>query len=446
MGKTDRYARDKTFLNRKKATELAENYGTPLFVYDSKTLFQQVKSLSHAFAWNRGFRSFFPVRLLNNPHLLRVIHQAGCGVQCCNEVELRLARLAEIPGEDIQFYSCFPGFSDWRFAISSGATIILDRADQLADIRTEEYGDRAIGLRLNTDGFIAPPGLPRNAYPSKLGMDKKELFAVAKKAASRGFQKIGLYLSASGEVYSEGLLSRVTRVIMRIAGELGRELGIQVAWCHIGGDIYWSTEENQVDYLPREAALIRKSYGQALKQWPELKDIPLFAEIGQYISMPAGLVLTRAAGVKTAGCTYVGTELSCAHMPQATRFRRHYHVSKPGKDMAQGRETFCLAGNLPDPGDVLKGASLLHPVETGELLLIHDAGGFGRASSSNFCGSLRCAEVLMDDHGHRLISRRETFEDYIACLEGYQKEQKHSQEHCAQPQGEDDFRDLGSKA
>lgn len=444
--KLPRYCDDQTIVNRKLAQELAETYGTPLFVYDSRMIRSQTEKVYQAFSWNPGFRTFFPVRMLDNPHLLRVIHEAGCGVQCCNGTELRLAQMAGIPGEDILYYQCFPDYDEWNLAMSSGAVILADRAQQLEDIRLHRYGNRIVGLRLSTDGYVKPHGLIRKKFTTKLGMRKGELFDAAKLAKERGFSGIGLYLSLGVDYLGQGLLAATAKAVLDVAGELQETLGIPVSWCNIGGDIQWSTDWEYVDYLAPEAEAIEKNYRQALLKWPALENMVLFTELGRHIAMPAGVAITRVTGTKALDFTYVGTELSTAHLPDATRHGRIYDVSKPGRSSVAACVRHHIVGALPDANDELTNTGLLKPVRMGELLLFHNTGVLGRATSSNFGGTLRCAEVLLGEEGHRLIRRRETFQDYVSCLEGYQQEKQCPQQECAGAEAQGDIRDLGSKA
>ncbi len=423
MGQPKYYTRDKSFLTKKLAEELAGAYGTPLFVYDSKTIRNQAEKVRKAFSWNPGFQMYFPVRILNNPHMLRAIHSAGCGVQCCNGVELRLAQMAGIPGQDIMYYEMLPDYDSWNLALRCGATVILDSGEQLEDIRVNAYEGKALGLRLNAEGYLDFQGIYQRSQGSKLGMSKGELIATAQRAVERGFENLGLYLSPGKEFSQPGALAQCTRKILEVASQLQTDYGIAVRWCHIGGDIYWCTKETPEDYLPSEAKSIENSYRTLTEKWPVLQGVNLIMEVGQYISMPAGLTIAKVLGIRSRGTSYVYTDFSSCAVPGAVKTGRHYHVSRPGKTLLEDRCSYRLVGNLPDPKDELAGCHVLHPLQRGDLVLIHDTGAYGRSSSSNFCGTLRGAEILLEEDGYRLISRRETFQDYIACLEGYEDQQ-----------------------
>ena len=113
MGQPE-YAFDKTFCSAALLRALAEEYGTPLLVYDRETWLGRVKLLKEAFSWAPGFRQFFPVKTAANPALWQLALQAGCGLLCSSEVELSLAAQAGGTGQSLLFTSCFPGREDWE--------------------------------------------------------------------------------------------------------------------------------------------------------------------------------------------------------------------------------------------------------------------------------------------------------------------------------------------
>ena len=106
MGQPE-YAFDKTFCSAALLRALAEEYGTPLLVYDRETWLGRVKLLKEAFSWAPGFRQFFPVKAAANPALWRLALQAGCGLLCSSEVELSLAAQAGGTGQSLLFTSLF---------------------------------------------------------------------------------------------------------------------------------------------------------------------------------------------------------------------------------------------------------------------------------------------------------------------------------------------------
>lgn len=437
------YEADKTFLQAKSARELAQAYGTPLFIYDRKTLEAQVARVDGAFSWNSGHKGVFPVRQLHNPALLRIIHGAGCSLLCCNAVELRLAQMAGAPGADILFSAFFPDGESLDLALSCGAAIILDCGEQLEDIPFHVYGERVLGLRLNEEEMPRRASRFSRRAHTKLGMFEPELMATIRRASARGFRRFALSLVSGDPGYTTGTLADMSEQLLSVACRLRRELGIQVEWCHIGGDIPWPTTPGRITTtIESEAEMVREKYMVAMAD-EDSRCVPLLTQVGPFLTMPAGVFLTRCLGIKRNSITHVGVDASGTHMPRAVERGIHYHVSKVGDHQLEGRETVHLVGPLQEKQDTLTKMQCLPPLRTGDLLLIHDAGAYGRSDSSNYGGILRCPEVLLDDNGPRLIARRESFADYIACLQGDQQEYQKPQHYGTQAKGYDHIQEPG---
>lgn len=401
------------FITKRLAVQLAEQYGTPAFIYREDLLRKQFQEIQAAFSWNKGFREFFPVRELNNPALLRVIHGFGCGVVCTNEVELRLAKMAGIPGKDILFETWNPSGQDWRCAISSGAVIILNHTQQLEDLPSQDYQNDVIGLRLSTNDLSCALGCPPSKVLSKLGMPEDELLLTAHRAMQRGFRGIGLYMSASEYTCNKGALAMMAKHLLTTARKIQTQLGIRIDWCNIGGNVMW-TPEPQFTTIAQEAEAVRKTW----ENFREFGNVPVYVELGEYLAAPAGVLMTRVGWIKQNKTTFTAVDSSCSHLRKAVNKGKNFYLSKVDTRSDPILESVHIAGALVDPQDVLHGIQVLPPVRTGDLILIHHVGANGRTMSCNYNGTLRCPEILLGEDGPRLIARRETFEDYIACLQG----------------------------
>lgn len=411
------FAPDKTFLKPKLARELALTYGTPLFIYDRKTLEDQVARVNAAFSWNPGHRTTFPVRYLHNPAILRILHQAGCRLLCCNAVELKLARMAGVPGEDLFFSAYFPDEESLEMALSCGATIILDRGEQLEDIPLHLYGNRVLCLRVNYEQVQRYALHTSRPTHSKLGMFEPELMRTISRAQNRGFKRFALSVDADNIVELQSPMSLMIKYLLYVAHKVQFELGIRLKWCNIGRNMLWpNAHETDPMHIEKEVPLVQKKW-EFFAADDDGWAIPIFSQVGSYLTMPAGLYITRVLGSKNGDIIYVGTDGCFAHMPKGVIRGLHYHTSKVGDNRLDDRKTVHLVGRIQENADVLSKRQCLPPLRAGDLVVLHNAGAYGRSNSSNYGGTLRCPEILMDTDGPRLISRRETFDDYTACLQ-----------------------------
>ena len=93
------------FITLEKAREIQQQIPTPFHIYDEAGIRANARRLHQAFAWNQGFREYFAVKATPNPHILKILHEEGCGCDCSSYTELLLAQAVGITGRDIMFSS-----------------------------------------------------------------------------------------------------------------------------------------------------------------------------------------------------------------------------------------------------------------------------------------------------------------------------------------------------
>ena len=402
MGQPE-YAFDKTFCSAALLRALAEEYGTPLLVYDRETWLGRVKLLKEAFSWAPGFRQFFPVKAAANPALWRLALQAGCGLLCSSEVELSLAAQAGGTGQSLLFTSCFPGREDWEAVRKTGAQVILDSPSQLAEAPLPE--GKTLGLRLKYHH-----GSGKRALWSRFGMDREQLLDAAILASRRGATSLGLHVHRTG-LYRPGEWCSSAEAIFGLVEEVQEAAGLPVAWCDLGGGLLWDQKEAYTLDLPKEAAAIREAFERTVPAAGR-EQMEIRTQLGRFLAAPCGLLLATVRGVKD---SWVGVDASMADLPRACLAGVQYHVSLLGSIGLQGRSSRFLSGRSTDSLDHF-GRRLLPPVSPGDILVFHGAGAYSRSMASNYGGSLRCPEILLEDGVPRLIRRREVVEDLLPGL------------------------------
>ncbi len=392
------YELDIPFGETETLRNLAEEYGTPLLVYDRETLEKQSRALFDAFSWCQGYRQYFPVNQMENPALLRVLVQMGCGLFCSNAWHISLAKQAG--AKDILFYACFPTQEDWEAAKSVGATVILDNAQQLSMVSPENYGNRVLGFLVQPDYQLMVPAIGRGRSINKFGMSWQELLKAAKCAASAGFTKLGLHMQSAPIAVVEGYPEVETQFLLELSREVQRQTGIEVSWCNLGGGIFWDKRHEGMIDLPKEAGLVRKK-AEAMG----FAHMAFHTDVGRYLASPAGILLSRVRGVKRQKNVIVGTDASIADLPRTILPGVRYHISVLGSYAISGRQTCYVAGPIMDRVELYSGRYVLPEVEPGDILIFHGVGAFSRAMASPYGGSLGCPEILLD-HGKCICIRQ----------------------------------------
>ena len=147
-------------------------------------------------------------------------------------------------------------------------------------------------------------------------------------------------------------------------------------------------------------------------------NIRIAAELGRYISGPAGWLVTRAIHEKHTHKEYIGVDACAADLMRPAMYGAYHHITIAGREAEAPVQKYDVVGSLCENNDKFAVDRMLPRVNMGDLLVIHDTGAHGRSMGYNYNGRLRSAEVLLKEDGSfELIRRAETPRDYFATLD-----------------------------
>jgi diaminopimelate decarboxylase len=416
---------------------------TPFYLYDERGMRQGARALHRAFAWAPGFREYFAVKATPNPHIMSILADEGCGMDCSSLAELALAGHIGLAGERIMFTSNNTPPEEYREARRLGAIINLDDVGHLEGARGLGLGTRESGFAEAVPGgtgSLAPSPEPRappellcfryNPGPlregnaiigrpeeSKFGSTREQLFRGFALAREHGVRRFGLHtMVASNELDPEYFVA-TARMLFELAVDLHAGLGVRLEFVNLGGGI-------GIPYLPEQPAVdlervsqgIRAAYA-ALVAPAGLAPLRIFLECGRLMTGPHGVLVTRVRHIKRTYRRFAGVDATMADLMRPGMYGAYHHITVLGKEQAPADEVYDVTGSLCENNDKFAVQRPLPALEAGDVLIVHDAGAHGRAMGNNYNGKLRCAELLLRaDDTLQLIRRAETLEDYFATL------------------------------
>jgi len=412
--------------------KLAAEYPTPFHVYDEKAIRANARRLKAAFAWNPGFHEYFAVKAAPNPHLIQVLREEGFGCDCSSMAELVMSQAVGNVGENIMFTSNDTPAEEFRKAAELGAIINLD------DITHLDFLERSLGGKLPEllccrwnpgplKGGNAIIGKPEEA---KYGFTTAQLFDAYAQMKAKGVKRFGLHtMVASNELDPQYIIDTAT-LLFDLVVQISEKVGITFDFINIGGGIGIPYKPDQVEQpLEVIGAGIEKAYHEHLlaKGHPALK---VFMECGRCITGPYGYLVSRVRHIKRTYKTYVGLDACMANLMRPALYGSYHHISVPKYGAAGTSYNFpgvtpevplmkCdVTGSLCENNDKFAIDREIPVVESGDLVVLHDAGAHGHAMGFQYNGKLRSAELLMrEDGSFKLIRRAETLADYFATLD-----------------------------
>lgn len=390
-------------------TRVAEEVGTPVYVYSRRTLRDHYRRLDQAFA-EVPHLICFSVKANSNLGVLSVLAREGAGADIVSGGELYRALKAGIPPEKIVFAGIGKTAEEMAFALRSGILMFNVESEEellLLDRVAAETGRRAnIALRVNPD--VDPgthPYIATGMKEAKFGIDTEEALALYERAASMDHLRVvGVHQHIGSQITDVEPFRESLEKTGHLVRSL-RERGLDIRYLNIGGGFGIPYGEEQVPYPV--------DYARALA--PVLKEHGYTAilETGRMIVGNAGVLLTRVLYRKSSGKKrFLVVDAAMNDLIRPSLYGS-FHRIIPVVDRGMEEETVDVVGPVCESGDFLARDRALPRAEPGELLAVMSAGAYGFVMSSNYNSRRRAAEVMVDGRDFLVVRERESLDDLV---------------------------------
>ena len=385
----------------------ADQFGTPLYVYNSATITGQYEKLKKAFSGHKT-RFFYACKALSNVSILRHIHGLGSGLDCVSINEVRLGLHVGFAPDDILFTPNSVTFEELVEAKNLGVNLNIDNISLLERFGATFGGSYPVCVRLNP--HIEAGGnykIQTGHIDSKFGISIHQLRHLERVVKGTGLHVKGLHMHTGSEIKDVGVFMRALEILFDAAGRFPEldflDLGSGFKVPYKPGD-----PETDVNALGKQVAeafkTFEKEYGRDLECW---------FEPGKYLVSESGYLLVNVAVVKqTTATVFAGVNSGFNHLIRPMFYDSYHHISNLTNPKGTGR-LYTVVGNICET-DTFAWDRLLPDIRENDLLAFHNAGAYGFEMSSSFNSRTRPAEVLLEDGQLRLIRRRQTFEDLLA--------------------------------
>jgi diaminopimelate decarboxylase len=146
--------------------------------------------------------------------------------------------------------------------------------------------------------------------------------------------------------------------------------------------------------------------------------LDLYMECGRFITGPYGYLVARVRHIKKTYKNFAGLDACMADLMRPAMYGAYHHITVVGKEDERAEEMYDVTGSLCENNDKFAIDRMLPELQSGDILVIHDAGAHGHAMGFNYNGKLRSAELLLREDGKvEQIRRAETLEDHFATLD-----------------------------
>ncbi|HSO50806.1 MAG TPA: diaminopimelate decarboxylase [Acidimicrobiia bacterium] len=391
-------------------SQLASEFGTPLFVYDEDHVRRRCREAVTAFPDGVAYAT----KAFLCGAMAQLAHEEGMQLDVATGGEIHVALASGVPADRLVFHGNNKSETELRQALDAGVgRIVIDSTTEFEKIES-----------LAAAGFPAPtvlvrvnPGveahthefLQTGAADSKFGITivgGEAATLVERARASDAMRFIGIHAHVGSQVFDVSSFERAIGVIAGFAAPLGIEE------LSIGGGL-------GVAYIEGEKAPTITEWGAAIANAVSASGLEarIVAEPGRSIVARAAVTIYTVGTIKQIPGvrTYVSVDGGMSDNPRPVLYGSGYEVFVPTATSADRTREIRLVGKHCESGDVLAwSARVPDELAPGDLLATPVTGAYGHSMGSNYNMVRRPAVVFVRDGEARLVVRRETHQDLLA--------------------------------
>ena len=389
---------------------MAEQFGTPLYVYDEEHLRNRCREAVAAFGKDRVI---YATKAFLCGAMARLANEEGLLLDVATGGELFAALHAGVPGERCVLHGNNKSVEELRAAITARVQhIVVDSFDELDRIE-----------KLHSEGMPAPrvqlritPGVHVDTHDyvatgqddSKFGFNLNNgdaMRAIQRAQASTAVELVGIHCHIGSNVLSVANFADACAVMVNLFSS------VDLPELTLGGGL-------GVAYTNGETAPSMSEWADVLKRATSAIPVEkkVFVEPGRSIVATAGLTVYEVGTVKSIEGirTYISVDGGMSDNPRPMMYGSAYEAFDPARTSADRTEHVRIVGKHCESGDIVIHDALVAPnVQPGDLLVTPVTGAYGHSMASNYNKVPRPSVVFVADGAAREVVRRETYEDLV---------------------------------
>ncbi len=403
--------------------DLAEKYGTPLYVMDEEEIRSKAKVFREGFMHpDIQTEVIYASKAFMTKAMAKLIHEEGLSLDVVSGGELYTALSAGYPSEKIYFHGNNKSVEEIEFAIESRVgTIIVDNRDEMNRINETLTGSgraQRVILRVN-------PGIEAHTHEyisttkndSKFGVSifSEETVSLIKDLdASENLDFRGIHCHIGSQIFEEESFEKAAEMMVKYMVRL-RDEGINIKELNLGGGfgVQYVTEDSPMDCQVFLPGILEK----IMSLCTEHKLIPpkILIEPGRALVANAGITIYKVGGTKKtfSGKNYVFVDGSMADHIRTALYDASYTAHLSDRMSEEAGLNYTVTGKACESGDIIiKNISLPEP-KTGDLMAVLSTGAYHYSMASNYNRLTKPAVVFVMNGQSRTVVKRETYEDLI---------------------------------
>jgi diaminopimelate decarboxylase len=386
--------------------ELAEEYGTPLYVYDKKKIEERYGKLTSAFE-GKDVRFFYACKALGNINILNIIKNIGCGLDTVSINEVLLGLKVGFEPKNIIYTPNCVAFDEIKEAVDLGVHINIDNISILEQFGNYYQGNYPVIIRFNP--HIMAGGnynISTGHIDSKFGISIHQLRHVLRVVKTLNINVEGVHMHTGSEIKDMQVFLQGLEVLLDIAREFPN---LKILDLGSGFKVPYKEDEKETDVQK-----LRDIISGPIEEFQKERNckVEVWFEPGKYLVSESGTFLVKTNVIKpTPATVFVGVDSGFNHLIRPMLYGSYHRIDNISNPSGTER-IYTIVGNLCET-DTFAWDRMLTEVNEGDILAFHNAGAYCYEMSMNYNARFKPAEVLVSGEKHALIRKRENMDDLL---------------------------------
>ncbi len=393
-------------LTHSQLVELAEKFGTPLYVYHAEKIKEQYQTLEKAFSDTHA-RFFYACKALTNINVLKYVESLDAGLDCVSINEVKLGLKAGFTPDRILFTPNCVDFAEIEAGKDLGVNLNIDNISILEQFGNKFGGSYPICIRFNP--HIMGGGhykMSTGHIDSKFGISVHQMRHIERIIKSTGLHVAGIHMHTGSDIKDVNVFLAGLEVMFEVAEHFPDLKFVDLG---SGFKVPYHEDDVRTDVFDLGAKV-----GEAFVKYTKEKgrQLEVWFEPGKFLVSEAGYFITKCNVIKqTTATVFVGVNSGFNHLIRPMMYEAYHMIENISNPFGNPR-IYTVVGNICET-DTFAWDRKLNEVREGDYLVFYNAGAYGFEMSSNFNSRLKPAEVLVKDGEPLLIRKRDEFEDLL---------------------------------
>ncbi|MEO9501597.1 diaminopimelate decarboxylase [Nonlabens ulvanivorans] len=385
---------------------IAQEHGSPVYVYDAHRIVSQYERLTSAFAQAKSLRIHYAVKALSNLSILKLFKQLGAGLDTVSLQEVQLGLAAGVEPHKIIYTPNGVSLEEIEQVAAMGVQINIDNLSIL-----EQFGSKhptiPVCVRINPHVMAGGnANISVGHIDSKFGISIHQIPHLLRIVENTKMTVNGVHMHTGSDILDIGVFLYATEILFETAAKF-KDLefidfgsGFKVPYKE--GDV--STDiEDLGEQLSERFNKFCKDYG---------RDITLAFEPGKFLVSEAGYFLAQVNVVKqTTSTVFAGIDSGFNHLIRPMLYGSYHGIKNISNETGRNR-FYSVVGYICET-DTFAQNRQISEITEGDILAFANAGAYCYSMTSNYNSRYRPAEVLWYNGQAHLIRERETMEDIL---------------------------------